>query len=166
MDKKELLVKISKQTTELSNIVNGAGIETSFSGRYEHAIAYGLAMPLTMADQYFQRVVGVIENPEIGKEYSALRFIKRAQVEKAEQASEQALEKIPMNLLEKMDSAMQQALVDELNASVHYYATAIRERGGQSLTQEDLDNLQPVMATQRFLKQFCDLSDIYNPSSE
>lgn len=165
MDKSELIKETFKAIDSLYERVHNAGIASAFiEGRYYHEIAHGLVFPLAAASSFFEKIVKMLENPEIDRRYSVLRPFKRSIARKATEDAKMALEGVQSDNLQEIYDTAQVALESDLESSIVYYANALSKKQDQKMTDEDTAKMQPVMQVMKILKSYFELQEEYQPA--
>jgi hypothetical protein len=160
--KRKILGEAREAVANLSRQVNEAGVESSFKeGTYHHAIAYGIAIPLSFASGYLARVSSVLDNPEVGKQYGFFSFAKRRRARKATQAAEAVMRDLPFDKLEELCSKAGEALSGDVRSSVLHFADGLTNKQGQQQTDEDQRMLAPVIRATEALQAYFAMQEAY-----
>jgi len=121
-------------------------------------------MPLTFASSYIDQISGVLDNPEVGKQYGFFRPIKRMRAGRATQAAEAAIRDLPFDRLEELCGKAREALNGDVRGSVLHYADALTNKRGQQMTDEDKRMLAPVLRTMEVLQACFAMKEAYRPA--
>ena len=139
-DKIKLIKSTHETMQELSDRITSAGIESAFTeGRYHHEIAWDIDMTSTGAASYFQKLVGIVDNPT-GE-------------------AEKVVSSLPMDKVQEVYDNAKGALDTGIEASVKFYANALTNKAGQKMTEEDKQRMQPVMKAIRALIVYHEIKD-------
>ena len=128
----ELLRQTRDVMQTLSDKINTAGIQSSFTeGRYHHFIAHGMDIPSSFAYGFFRELV-----------------------EEAEKSPD-VLSRLPMDKVQEVYNKAKEAIDTGIEASIAYLADALSNKAGQSMTEEDTQNMQPSFRVREALEA-CD----------
>ena len=161
MEKVELLRRAGESAHTVYARVYSPMLQGKLGGHLNHNFCYGLMIPTSGADGFFQEVLRIVEHPEVDMKYSVFRPFKRAEANKATAKSRELLERMPEDRLrtvvEKADAVLQDSNLEECLARHH--AILETAKPGQVLTEEQRADAVVAFKVMDYLMAYVELSE-------
>jgi len=163
MEKTELLRRIEEAFTDLGDAVATATLESSFRGEKgkRELLQYELGIASVVSS--IREVRGVVENPEVGKQYGLLHPIKNIRARKATERAREALERSSEDRLRELYDKARGIRSMDLIDSLAFYACAVTSRAGLPMTEEEQAKLIPLERLTEVLVNFYDMIKSFQP---